>query len=79
MASEAQTRNGTASRPPSQYSERLVTHVTPDVADRLRLQAALQDRPPAHLADEVLGKGLMTFEQLAEETLRKRGNGNGAH
>jgi hypothetical protein len=80
MTVETQEAETTGGRAPSPYTERVVTHLTPQVAMRLRMQSALEDRPPAHLADEVLGKGLMTFEEISAQTLQhEKGNGNGTH
>jgi hypothetical protein len=78
MTAETQAAEATAGRVPSPYTERVVTHVTPRVALRLRMQSALLDRPPAHLVDEVLDRGLMTFEEISAQTLQQNGNGNGA-
>ena len=79
MTVETQATEATGGRAPTPYTVRVVTHVTPDVDDRLRMQSALERRPPAHVINEVLAKGLMTHDEIAAKTLERRGNGNGAH
>jgi hypothetical protein len=77
----AEAPNGRATGSP--YSEKLVGHVTPEVKDRLGMQAALEGCPPAHLLDRILGAGLMTYDQIADATRQRgsgeRSNGHGAN
>jgi hypothetical protein len=49
------------------YSERLVLHVSTDARKRLRLAAAVEDRPMGHLADEIFRRELPTSAELARQ------------
>ena len=77
MAAEVQAADASPGRIPTPYTERLVTHVRPDVDQRLRMQAALEGRPPAHVLNAVLAAGLLTLPQIAER-MQQMGDGNGS-
>ncbi len=81
MTAEVQAEGAPPGRTPTPYTERIVTHVTPDVDERLRMQAALERRPPAHVLNEVLAAGLLTLSQIKEriaERMQQMGEGNGS-
>lgn len=54
-------------RPAGTYTERVVLHVSADVRKRLRLFAALKDRPMSHLLDDLLRRQLPTSAELARQ------------
>jgi hypothetical protein len=58
------------SRPAGPYDARLVVKVSADARKRLRLAAAVEDRPMGHLADDILRRELPTSAELARQLHR---------
>lgn len=54
-------------RPAGPYDARLVLQVSADARKRLRLAAAVEDRPMGHLADDILRRELPTSAELARQ------------
>ena len=83
MTAEATATVEPARRELSPLTEKLITHVVPEIKRRLVQQAALEGCTPAIVVNRVLADGLMSFEQIADATREQgsaaRTNGNGAH
>jgi hypothetical protein len=54
-------------RPAGPYTARLVLHVSGEVRKRLRLFAAVLDRPMGHVLDDILRRELPTSAELARQ------------